>query len=600
MTRRRSRLFGIAVALVGQTALAAPLFEDFTAKLGHTHHENAFDDFARQLLLPNRLGQLGPGVAWCDLNDDGRDDLVTGSGKGGNLAILLSQPSGRFDSVQAPEFKAAADFTGVAAWRTANGAMHMLAGIANYEDEDVRREAVRRWELTKEFGKKDAVAPGMRSSTGPIALADVDADGDLDLFVGGRTVPGRYPEPASSRLFRREGDRFVSDEHAALAFKDLGLVSGAVFSDLNGDGFADLVLAMEWGPVRVFVNDTTGQFVEQTERLGLGKLTGWWNGVTTGDLDGDGRLDIVATNWGLNTKYRASLAHPLITYYGEFENPGRLDIIEAHFDEAMQKLVPERGFGALSSAMPFLKSRVSSFKEYGELALGELFGDRLKKAASVSANTLEHMIFFNRGESFEPRVLPIEAQFAPAFGVSVADLDGDAAEDVIMTQNFFAAQPETPRSDAGRSLFLRGDGKGGLGPVPGHESGILVYGDARGLAVGDFDADRRPDVAIGQNGAATKLFRNAGAKPALRIVLRGPEGNPQGFGAQVRLQFGERLGPVREVHGGSGFWSQDSATVLLSGGAEQPTGVWVRWPGGKVTSHPLSGGVETMTATFDR
>jgi hypothetical protein len=182
--------------------------------------------------------------------------------------------------------------------------------------------------------------------------------------------------------------------------------------------------------------------------------------------------------------------------------------------------------------------------------------------------------------------------------VSVADFDGDGAEDIAMTQNFFAAQIETPRCDGGRSLLIKGDGKGALSAVPGQESGILVYGDARGLAVGDFDSDRRPDLAIGQNGAATKLFHNIGGTPGLRVLLRGPAANAPAFGAQVRLHFGKRAGPVREVHAGSGFWSQDSATLLMGCGADKPSEIWVRWPGGKVATQSLAPDAETVTVVF--
>lgn len=592
-------LFFVAARLAqGQPSPQPFLFEDVSARLAHKHLENEFDDFATQLLLPNRLSRFGPGLAWCDMNGDGRDDLLVGSGTGGFLTTLLSLPTGDFRPVKTKDFAAPADFTGIVVWHSANGAIHLFAGIANFEDQDVDRESVRSWEMAATEGKRDAAAPGGVSSTGPIAFADIDGDGDLDLFVGGRVIAGRYPAPASSRILKREADHFVADETNTAALNEVGLVSGAVFSDLNGDGFPDLVLALEWGPVKVFMNDGKGRLTDETEKMGLAEYSGWWNGVTTGDLDGDGRMDIVATNWGLNSKYQTSRAHPLLIYYGEFESPGRLDIVEAHFDQDMGKIVPERGFTASAMAMPFLKQRVQTHKQFAQASVEELYGDKLNAAKKVSAKTLEHMVFFNRGAHFEAKRLPVEAQFAPGFGVSVADFDGDGAEDIAMTQNFFAAQIETPRCDAGRSLLLRGNGKGELRPVPGQESGILVYGDARGLAVGDFDADGRPDLAIGQNGAATKLFHNIGGNRCLRVVLHGPEHNPPAFGAQLRLQFGKRFGPMREVHGGSGFWSQDSATVLLGMGPEKPTGVWVRWPGGKVTTKAVRENFETATIEF--
>jgi len=207
------------------------------------------------------------------------------------------------------------------------------------------------------------------------------------------------------------------------------------------------------------------------------------------------------------------------------------------------------------------------------------------------------MLFLNRGNGFEPVPLPMEAQLAPVFGVSVADFNGDGHEDVFLSQNFFGNQPETPRYDAGRGLLLMGDGKGRLKAVPAQESGIKVYGEQRGAAVADFDGDGRVDLVVTQNGAATKLFRNAGAQPGLRVRLHGPAGNPSGAGAVIRLKFGERFGPAREIHVGSGYWSEDS-TVQIMATPEPPTEIWVLWPGGSTTTTRLPKGIEKIVIDY--
>ena len=155
----------------------------------------------------------------------------------------------------------------------------------------------------------------------------------------------------------------------------------------------------------------------------------------------------------------------------------------------------------------------------------------------------------------------------------------------FLTQNFFATQPETSRYDAGRGLWLRGDGHGGFTAVSGQESGVFVYGEQRGAASSDYNADGRVDLVVTQNGAATKLYRNARAKPGLRVRLAGPRANPSAVGAAIRLKFGDRWGPAREIHAGSGYWSQDSAIVVMAC-PEPPTGLWVRWPGGKILEAP--------------
>jgi hypothetical protein len=370
------------------------------------------------------------------------------------------------------------------------------------------------------------------------------------------------------------------------------LISGAVFSDLNGDARPDLVLACEWGPVRVLINQAEG-FVEATDSLGLAPFRGWWNGVTTGDFDGDGRLDIVASNWGLNHRHRASPQNPRRVYYGDLDGDLVIEVIEATDDPLTGREVPDRGFRAVGMALPWVRDQVGTYEAYGRSSLAEVYGDVLSSAGRLDATTMASMVFLNRNTRFEPHDLPPEVQWCPAFGISVGDFDGDGHEDVFLSQNFFAVPSDEVRQDAGRGLWLRGDGKGGFHPVPGQESGVKVYGEQRGCALSDFDRDGRVDLAVTQNGAATKLYRNARARPGLRVRLEGTPGNQEGFGAVLRLKCGDRLGPARELHAGSGYWSQESATQVL-GGSGTPQAVQVRWPDGRTTESLVPAGAREV------
>ncbi len=572
-----------------------PLFVDVSERLNHRHTENYFDDLARQPLLPRKLSQLGPGVTWADVNGDGPDDLIIASGNGGTLALYLNNGRGDFTLSRTPplNFAVTRDQTTVLAWPRAPGEVVLLAGSANYEDALAIGPVTRQYDLAA--GRMDDSLPPAAWSAGALALADVDADGDLDLLVAGRCTGERYPEPAAAWLFRRENDRWQKDEATASLLERVGLVTSAMFSDLTGDGWPDLVLATEWGPLRLLRNER-GRFVPWDPPVraeaypgttrALSELTGWWQGVAAGDLDGDGRLDLIAANWGNNTFHQPTPDHPLRLYFGDFDANGTLDVVEAGWDPESRQEVPLRGLQVMKAALPFLEAVTPTYEQYGRAGVQQLLGARFDKATRLEARTLESMVFLNRGDHLEAQPLPAEARWAPAFGVVVADFDGDGVEDVFLSQNFFAVRPDDWRCDAGRGLLLRGDGRGQLTPVPGQVSGLKIYGEQRGAAVADFDGDARADLVVTQNGNQTRLFRNAAARPGLRVRLRGPPGNGWGIGATVRLRFADRLGPVREVRAGSGYWSQDSPTVVL-GTPEPPEAVVVRWPGGSETVTPV-------------
>jgi hypothetical protein len=420
-----------------------------------------------------------------------------------------------------------------------------------------------------------------------MALGDLDGDGSLELFLGGQVRAGRFPEAASSRIFRFRDGKFTLDEANTKLLTDIGVVNGAAWSDLNSDGWPELLLACDWGPIHLFRNER-GRLVPwdlPVESGGqppsnLSQFTGWWNGIAAGDLDGDGRLDIIASNWGQNSMYESHRTRPLRIYFGNFKGDGFLGTMEAYFEPQMNAYVPERRLEAVAEAMPFLRGRFATHQAFANASVDKIFEGLNTPIQHREASCLETTVFLNRGDRLERRYLPAEAQFSPSFAIVVADYDGDGNEDVFLSQNFFALPMETSRYDSGRGLWLRGDGQGGLTAVPGQESGVKVYGEQRAAAVADFDRDGRVDLVVTQNASETRLFRNALGKPGLRVRLHGPPGNPFGYGAQLRFKSGGVFGPVREVRGGGGYLSQDSPVQILAG-ADSPQQIWVRWPGGK-------------------
>ena len=573
------------------TSPVATWFKDVSVLIDHRHTEPEFDDFARQPLLPKRLSRLGPGLTWHDLDGDGWDDLIVGASRGETMGVFLNMKGKSFERVTTGPFSKPAprDQTSVLG---VGGTLFI--GSSNYEDGTTNGGSARVYD----FARKAAgdILLGRPLATGPMAMADVDGDGDLDLFVGGRCQPGRYPEAATSLLFKNQGGRF--SEH--YRWPTLGLVSGAIFTDLDGDGASELVVACEWGPIRVFRN-LTGTPEEITAPLGLENYRGWWNSVAAGDFDGDGRLDLVAGNWGLNTKYRASTAHPRKIYFGDWSGRGGLDIIEAGFDVESGKELFERPLHILGGALPFLRERASTFTEFATLSISDALGERLKEGGVVEANTLTSMVFLNRGGRMEASALPAEAQWSPVFGIAVGDLDGDGFTDLFLAQNFSANDFDTTRQDAGRGLWLRGDGKGGFTTRGCENSGIAVYGDQRACALSDFDGDGRLDLAVTQNGSATRLFHNEKAKPGLRVRLQGPPGNPNAAGGVIQLLQQGKPGRAQEIELGSGYWSANGAAQIVTGmtASNAQLQVQVRWPGGKTTVTSVEPGVKEVRLNPD-
>ena len=241
----------------------------------------------------------------------------------------------------------------------------------------------------------------------------------------------------------------------------------------------------------------------------------------------------------------------------------------------------------VAAAVPWIAERFPTHTAWSRATIADVLENHRDKMRALTTTTLATTVFLNRKDHFEAIPLPTEAQFAPTFGICVADFDGDGREDIFLAQNFFAFRVEDSRLDSSRGLLLRGDGKGGFVPVPGQTSGIKVHGEQRGGAVADFDQDGRADLVVTQNGNATKLFKNSAARPGLRVRLNGPPGNPDGVGAVVRLKFAGSYGPAREIHAGSGYWSQDSARAVLAT-PTSPTAIQVAWPGGRRTEHAIT------------
>jgi len=571
-----------------------PWFEDVSSLIGHTHAEDAFDDWARQPLLPRRLSRLGPGISWQDLDEDGWEDLLVTAGRGGRLAVYRNDQGRGFQKLEGAPI-ASGDQGAVVIWPDGQGRRSVLIATSNYESGPEAESEITAYSATN-LTTHHRLPAGL-ASPGPLATADVDGDGDLDLFVGGRFQPGRYPEPVSSAIWINEHGKLVPSSPLSKPFQSIGLISGATFADLDGDNLPDLALAMEWGPVRVFRNQH-GHFVEVTAEWGFSRLSGWWTSVVAGDFDGDGQMDLACGNWGRNTVYELHQPTTFRLFHGDWLGNGTVQMIESWQSGTNQFPVHDRTW--LTRGLPQLAIQFPTHEAFGRATMRDLLGPAYDNATALEATELSSMVFLNRGRPFKAVPLPREAQLAPIFSVNAADVDGDGIEDLFCSQNFFGSASDISRDDSGRGLWLRGNGSGTFVSVDASVSGIKVMGEQRGAALADFNHDRRVDLAVAQNNAATKLYVNRTAKQGLHVVLRGPRSNPDAIGAQIRVVYaGDRRGPARVIQAGSGYWSQDGSAQVL-GLQESPVALWIRWPGGKQQSIPISDLEATVRVAFEK
>ncbi len=578
-----------------------PTFVDAADTLGlkFTHVDPPFDDFAAQPLVPERHSRLGPGFAVGDVDGDGRDDLWIGGATGHAGTLFVDGPDG-FVTKDGPwTADAACEDLGVLLF-DADGDGDLDLYVASGSDECPPGDDRLRDRLYLNDGKAgftrapaDAL-PDVADSSGPVAAADFDHDGDLDLFVGGRIVPGRYPEPAASRLLRNDGGNFTDvTEDAAPDLLKAGLVSAAMFTDADDDGLPDLLIAGHWMPLRLFHNQGDGHFDERTDAAGFGTRKGWWNGLAEGDVDGDGDLDYVATNRGLNSKYKASDEHPARIFAKDFDGNGVLDVVEAKYQG--DRLLPVRGRSCSSRAMPFVAQRFPTYDSYARASLGDIYTlDQLDAAREYSVNELSHVAWLRQADgTFVATALPRLAQISPGFGVAVQDLDGDGRSDVVLAQNFYWPEPETGRMAGGVGLWMRGTPKG-LVPVPPIESGIVVPEDARGLAIVDPDDDGRPDLAIATNGGPLRILANHGAGRFVTVRLHANGANPTAIGARLSLRLADGTSQVAEVQAGSSYLTQQSGVRFGLGDAHEPATLTIRWPDGDTESLPVDRPVEIV------
>ena len=492
------------------------MFADITAQLGVDvrHQENEFLDYSREPLMPHRLSTEGPALAVGDVNGDGLDDVYVGGAKWQPGTLLVQRKGGTFRPVVEPDIAAdslAEDVDAAFFDADGDGDLDLYVVSAGNEFSGQDNALLDRLYLNDgrgAFHKAPSALPAFFDNGACVIPGDFDGDGDIDLFVGSRVVAGKYGATPRSHLLQNDGKgRFtdVTDELAP-GLGDVGMVSSATWVTHPGSKALDLIVVGEWMPVRVFRQEN-GRFVDRTTEAGMAKTEGWWNSVTSADLDGDGRADLVLGNLGLNSYLRASPNEPARLYVGDFAHNGTLQQILTFYKHGVS--YPVAGRDDLVRLIPSLRSKYPTYASFGASRVEDIIpaadlGQAIVREARVFASSVA---IARADGTYELQPLPAEAQFSPVFATVARDFDGDGHVDLAVAGNLYGVQPVLGAYDASSGVLLRGLGDGRFTSTGA--SSLGMEGEVRDmkfvrLAGGGSD---RLVIAVARNNATLLILR---------------------------------------------------------------------------------------------
>jgi hypothetical protein len=548
------------------------LFEEVTSAKGlnFIQKETDFVDFNIQKLIPHKLSEYGPALASADINGDGFDDLISGGSAGNSAQIFFQKKDGTFiqkalladSKLQAKTWDDMgillfdADGDGDQDLYVVSGGFENDPGSAVYSDHFYVNDG------RGNFSENENALPSNHTSKACVRAADIDQDGDLDLFVSGRVDPWNYPKPVSSFIYRNDsknGKISFSDvtKEVAPALINAGLVCDALFTDFNNDGSVDLILTGEWMPVTFLANEK-GVFKDVTPTSGIVAHTGWWNSISAGDFDHDGDMDYVFGNLGQNSFFRASEKYPVSIISADFDNNGSYDAFPSLYlvssqNDSTYRNYPAQGRDDIVKQMIKMRAKFQNYKSLAVSTIDQLFTDKqIQSALNLKATDLKSSYCRNDGNNqFTLIPLPVEAQVSAVNGMITDDFDGDGNLDLLINGNDYGTDVLVGKYDASNGLLLKGNGKGDFTALPISGSGIFIPGNGKAL-VKFMGSDGKYLVAASQNRGPLKLFELKGTGKNIMLL-------PNDLSAELAFENGSKQ--KQEFTYGSSFLSQSGRFV---------------------------------------
>jgi hypothetical protein len=461
-------------------------FTEIPSGINYESHDTGINDFNTQPLLITQFSYHGPCMSKFDLNKDGLDDILIGGAAGKATGVFIQQKTGAFELKTIPAFEQDKGYedAGIAVFDAnsdghpdiyiASGGYHHLA-----ESDTLLRDRLYLNDGNNNFIKSSGL-PDTRGSKSCVKVQDVNSDGYPDIFVGGRVVPGRYPETPKSYILINDGKGNFSDQTEKICpgLSRLGMITDAAWIDLDVDKKNELVVVGEWMPVTVFRQEN-GKLVNRSNQYFDKPYSGWWNTIAVGDFNSDQRPDLVIGNMGLNTQFKASEKEPLEMYYRDFDNNGSVDPVFSFYIQ--HKRYPYITLDELISQLPFLRKRFSTFRSYAGVTLEELFQhNELKEANHLVADHMSTTCFISSAAGkFKITQLPEEVQYSPVYTINTMDFNGDGKTDLLLCGNNSHTKIRLGKFDANYGILLAGDGNGNFNYIKQSESGFNIWGDVR-------------------------------------------------------------------------------------------------------------------------